>query len=113
MIRDVGQAFLTPSISFQIFHCVHFECPAQDADSKKALEAEIKKLNSTTTAASSAFGEKGDREKPVTTAATTLVVRRPMTAAELKNFNVHGDVTEEAEEQEAEPVGEASVMDIV
>lgn len=80
--------------SFQIFHCVHFECPAQDAQSKTALELELKSNNSNNNNIQTA-PEQGT-SGTVTIAGTSgqskngdllrYELRRPMTALELKRF---------------------------
>lgn len=83
----------TEIISFQIFHCVHFECPAQDAISKSALELEFGK-------GAGPSGELQTQDGASSSSSSQQVeyrqIRRPMTANQLKRFTAKSQPSVEA-----------------
>lgn len=89
----------------QIFHCVHFECPAQDEDSKKALEIELKTEGTSPASPGHDAGSSSSSPSQSSTKTTTTEkARRPMTAIEVKRFL--------AKTQEAVLIGGADVVQI-
>lgn len=84
----------TEIITFQIFHCVHFECPAQDAISKSALELEFGK-------GAGPSGELQTQDGASSSSSSSQQVeyrqiRRPMTANQLKRFTAKSQPSVEA-----------------